>query len=211
VGRAFLLLLAATLLSSPLQTTPLVGLWDSTSISQGGIGSTLEFRLNGTFVEATTVIVNGYYRVADGRLVIGEQPLAAGATAGTSMAVAVEGDVMRVTAPDGSVVRKDRVGRPEAGKPAIVGAWRYRHYTGTTAFERYTDDGLMFFRLPMKSYVGRYVLKANEIVLTRPSQADVSMTVALRGHELVLSNSGRTTTYRRDSAGPWYERERIGR
>jgi hypothetical protein len=205
------LVLAATFLSSTLQTTPLVGLWDSATTSTGGIGSTLEFRADGTFVEATTVIVNGYYRIIDGRLVVGDQPLGSKADAAKSLRIAVDGDVLRQTAPDGAVLRKDRLGRPEVGKPAIVGAWRYRHYTGTTAFERYTDDGRMFFRLPMKSSVGRYVLQGNQLLLKRPNQADRAMTVVLAGDELTLTSTDRTANYRRDNAGPWYDREHIVR
>lgn len=205
------LILTAALLAPRSQPTPLVGLWDSATTSNGGIGSTLEFRADGTFVEATTVIVNAFYRVTGGRLVIAEKPFAAEAPADMSVRVEVEGDVLRWTGPDGSLVRKERLGRAEAGKPGIVGAWRYRHDTGTTAFERFTDDGRMFFRLPMKSYVGRYVLKGSDLVLSRPNQAGVVMKIVVQTDELSLSTGGRTTTYRRDEAGPWYDRERLVR
>lgn len=205
------LALTAALLAPGLQTPSLVGLWDSATTSSGGIGSTLEFRADGTFVEATTVIVNAFYRATGGRLVIAERPIAAQAPADMSVRIEVEGDVLRWTGPDGSIVRKERLGRPEAGQPPIVGAWRYRHDTGTTAFERFTDDGRMFFRLPMKSWVGRYVLKGSELVLTRPNQADVVMQIVLRSDDLSLASGGRTTTYRRDHAGSWYDRERIVR
>lgn len=79
------------------------------------------------------------------------------------------------------------------------------------AFERFTDDGRMFFRLPMKSYVGRYVLKGSDLVLSRPNQAGVVMKIVVQTDELSLSTGGRTTTYRRDEAGPWYDRERLVR
>lgn len=183
---------AITLLLSMPQPTPtsIVGLWDSATTSTGGIGSTLEFRADGTFVEATTVIVNAYYRVTAGRLVIDERPVGPQAPAAMAVRVEVEGDVLRWTGPDGAMVRKERLGRPEAGKPAIVGAWRYRHDTGTTAFD---------------------VLKGSELLLTRPSQADVAMKVVLMGDDLTLSTNDRTSSYRRDTAGPWYERERISK
>lgn len=205
------LVLAEAVRASRSQPESLVGLWDSATTSAGGIGSTIEFRADGTFVEATTVIVNGYYRVTGDQLEIGERPFGPDSKPGQSVRFVVEGSVMRATAPDGSVLRKDRLGQPEPGKPAIVGAWRYRHYTGPTAYERYSDDGRMFFRLPMKSFVGRYVVKGDDLVLTRPNQAGVTMRVSQRGDQFILSGSGRTTTYRRDTAGPWYAREQIAR
>lgn len=54
----------------------LTGLWDSVTTSQGGIGTTLEFRSDATFVEATTVIVNSFFRIVGEHLVIEEQPIA---------------------------------------------------------------------------------------------------------------------------------------
>ncbi|HEY7476348.1 MAG TPA: hypothetical protein VH679_15110 [Vicinamibacterales bacterium] len=202
------LVLAAFLLMSQPQTTPLVGLWDSTT-SAGGIGTTLEFRADGTFVEATTVIVNGYYRLADGRLVIGEHPVGSNAGAGMSVQVVLEGNVLRVTGPDGAVIRKERLGGPEAAQPSIAGVWRYRHDTGLFAFERYTDNGRIFFRLPMKSSTGQYLLTGSELVLKRPGQRDILMRAVVRADQLALTTNGLTSNYQRDLAGPWYDREHI--
>jgi hypothetical protein len=90
--------------------------------------------------------------------------------------------------------------------------WRYRHYTGALAFERYTMDGRMYFRLPMRSFVGRYALKGRELSLTQSNRPMVRMTVAFDGGDtLNLSGNNRTTPYRRDAAGPWYEREHVSR
>ena len=56
------IVIAVALLPVLFQADPIVGLWDSTRTSAGGLGTTLEFRADGTFVEAATVIVNTYYR-----------------------------------------------------------------------------------------------------------------------------------------------------
>jgi hypothetical protein len=188
----------------------LVGFWESATTSRGGIGHTFEFRADGTFVEATTVIVDGHYRLIGDRLVNGEQPVGPDADASKATRIKIDGDVLVETGPDGSVVMKERVG---AGikNSQLVGAWRYRHYTDVVAFERYTDDGRMFFRLPMLSSVGRYILKGNELLLVRPSQTDARMAIDLQGDALSLVSAGQATKYRRESAGPWYEREHIVR
>lgn len=205
------LVLAAALISPAPPATSLVGLWESARTSKGGIGHTLEFRAGGAFVDAVTVIVDGYYRVVGDRLVVGEHP-AADPDASKAPRFKIEDDVLVQTGPDGSVVRKARLGRAEEGKPAIVGEWRYRHDTKAIAFERYTGEGRMFFRLPMSSSVGRYSLKTCEIVLILPNRPDVTMTLDVRGDELSLSGSdGRTTVYRRVTAGAWYDTEHIDR
>jgi len=203
------LVLVAALISPVDETANLIGLWDSVKTSSGGIGQTLEFRGDGTFVEAATVLVDGYYRVIGDRLVVGQQPL--GADAKQSTRIKIEGDVFVQTGPDGTVIRRERIGPGGEGKAGIVGAWRYHHYTNAVAFERYTDEGRFFFRLPMSSSVGRYVLKGGELLLLRPNQPDVKMRAETRGDTLSLSGGGRVTDYRRDPAGPWYDREHIAR
>jgi hypothetical protein len=98
------LVLAATLMSPTPETTGMVGLWESTRTSSGGIGHTMEFRADGAFVEATTVIVDGYYRVVGDRLVVGAQPPGADPDAGKAPQFKIEGDELVQTGPDGSVV-----------------------------------------------------------------------------------------------------------
>lgn len=206
-----LILLVGALTSPAPRANGLVGLWASATTSRGGIGHTLEFRSDGTFVEAPTVIIDGYYRVIGDRLIVGERPPRADAATEKSPRFKIDGDLLVQTDLDGSVERKERVGVAEAGKPRIIGVWQYRHYTKAIAFERYTDDGRMLFRLPMSSSSGRYVLKGKELLLLRPKQPDVTMAIEIRGDALSLSSDGRRTDYRRDTAGPWYEREHIAK
>ncbi len=139
------LVLVAALISPVDETANLIGLWDSVKTSSGGIGQTLEFRGDGTFVEAATVLVDGYYRVIGDRLVVGQQPL--GADAKQSTRIKIEGDVF----------------------------------------------------------------EGGELLLLRPNQPDVKMRAETRGDTLSLSGGGRVTDYRRDPAGPWYDREHIAR
>jgi hypothetical protein len=39
---------------------------------------------------------------------------------------------------DGGEVRKERFGAQDRYTGSLIGAWRYRHYTGAVAFELYT-------------------------------------------------------------------------
>ena len=204
-----LLVIGSSPASQASEETSLIGLWDSAATSSGGIGQTLEFRADGTFVEATTVIVDGYYRLIDDRIIVGEQPPGPDAETASAPRIKINGDLLVETDPDGSIVRKERIGPKVAGVTGIVGAWRYRHYTKAIAFERYTNDGRMLFRLPMISAVGHYSLDGNELLLAWPSKPEMRMAIEIRGDALRLSRDGRTTDYRRDKAGPWYEREHI--
>ena len=194
-----------------LQANPIVGLWDSARTSAGGLGSTLEFRADGTFVEAATVIVNTYYRIVGDRLLIDEQPIPQDAQADAAVPIEIAGDLFRMNIPDGTVIEKQRLPGSARGQSPIAGVWTYRHPTGAMAFERYTDEGRMHFRLPMTSVRGTWTLNGTELVLVRSTQPETKATVTLTGDALTLTAGGRGTEYRRDGGGTWYAREQSGK
>ncbi|HEX6903086.1 MAG TPA: hypothetical protein VF789_25435 [Thermoanaerobaculia bacterium] len=196
---------------SPPETRDLVGFWETRETSRGGIGHALELRPDGTYVEATTVLVNGAYRVAGDRLIIGET---LGALEGDKAAAAsrfeIQGDTLIQTSPDGSKLEKKRLGKADEGRPAIEGAWRYRHDTGVTAFEKYTPDGRLLFRLPMTSSTGCYKIAGARITFNSPGHKEKTVTFKTRSGDLVLRNSGKPdAVYGLAEAGPWYDREPI--
>ena len=157
------------------------------------------------------MIIDAYYQLMGDRLIVdAHQPVRPDSDVSKARHIEFDGDALVETGPDGSVVRKERVG--SGGKSArLVGSWKYRHYTDLVAFEKYTDDGRLCFRLPMRSSVGRYILKGNELLMVRPNLVDARMTLDLLGDTLSLVHDGETTKYRRVGAGPWYERENIVR
>ena len=144
-----------------------IGLWESVNTSRGGIGHTIEFRPDGTFVEATTVIVNMRYRLQGDELFVresgGKEPAKESATV-----VKISERTLIQTAPDGSFVEKQRLGDRKSGESGLVGAWRYRHYTGAIAFERYTPGGQLFFRLPLSSSAGCFVSRQSQLTFAGP-------------------------------------------
>jgi hypothetical protein len=94
------------------KTQTLVGLWESRETSKGGIGHTVEFRQDGTFVEATTVMVNFTYHVSGDRLTLDEAP-------GDSVKFRIEGDTFLQTQADGSTLKKSALGRlRKAARPS---------------------------------------------------------------------------------------------
>ena len=93
----------------------LVGLWESEETSSGGIGHALEFRADGTFVQATTVIVDTSYRLIGDRLVVGPDASGASPDGSKSPSFRVEGGVLMRTGSDGAVLRADRLAGEQTG------------------------------------------------------------------------------------------------
>lgn len=206
----FPLLIAATVCSEP-QSSVLVGRWESRHTSKGGIGNVLEFHPDGSFIEALTVIVNLAYAVSGDQLTVtnpGEKPVPESAVHFKADATSF---VRRTTS--GTEMVATRVGRPEAGTEAIVGSWRYRHYTGAIAFEHYTVDGKLALRLPMTSSVGCYDIDADGHVVTMSytstSGGSHRLQFDISNDELIVKSTDKSWSYIRPQYGNWYDIEYV--
>jgi hypothetical protein len=206
-------ILAATLALAISASSPgdsrLIGVWESRETSQGGIGGAFEFRPDGSYVDATLVIVEIPYRVDGNRLILGGDASGAGAEKNVST-FRFDGDALVQTGPDGSVVRRERLRGQKASAPTIVGEWRYCHSAGAVAYERYTDSGKLLLRIPMRSMTGRYSFEGDVLTLSRGQSPDVKLKAVVKGDSLVVSgSSGRSHELRREPAGDWYDLSRV--
>src|SRR5262249_20052136 len=186
--------------------TSLIGFWESEATSQGGIGHTLELKADGKLVTSFTVMVDGVYRATAGSLFIAENAKAlAEATEGTRFTITQ--NLFVLTDSDGQDIRKERLGvQPRANTP-LVGDWRYRHDTGAIAYERYTDDGRLLFRLPMGSRQGCYRAASGSFTMNT-LQVNSTMQYTLASGRLTLrEGAGKSSAYRR--AEPWYPRDLV--
>ena len=183
----------------------LVGLWESKETSQGGIGHAFQFRPDGTFVDAAVVMVEIPYRVTGDRLVLGEEPPAGKPDTRQTSSIRFEGDALLQTGPDGSVLRRERL--PGSAKTSgVLGDWRYCHYAGAIAYDRFTDSGKLLLRLPMRSSTGRYLVAGDALTLSKPSQPDAQLKAEVRDGKLVVSGStGKRAEYRHEPSGAWYD------
>jgi hypothetical protein len=200
------LLVAAALACTPPSDGTVVGFWESTSTTRGGIGQAIEPKPSGEMVTSTTFIVDQAYRAADGKLALAEGATKLDTPTGETTFKIVNGVFLQSDG-EGGEIRKERLGTTEAGADSIVGAWRYRHYTGAIAFERYTTDGRLLFRLPMTSQTSCYQATDTTVTVETPGRATL-MTYTVAGSMLTLrSSDGKSYGYRR--ADPWYPRDQI--
>jgi len=202
-------ILVALASCSAVTDRSLVGLWESVARSRGGIGHTLEFKPDGSAVAAITVIVDQIYRVDAGKLLMADDEAALKSeTDGPK--VEVQGTAFTLTSSNGEALVKERVGAVEDARRPIVGVWRYRHLTGRMAFERFTANGWMLFRLPLKTQPGCYTLASGTLTVT---SAEVATTATfkskLTGDELELRTEGQEPNLYKRAPGAWYPRETI--
>jgi len=183
----------------------LAGFWESRQTSKGGIGHTLEFRPDGTYVEAATVMVSYKYRVEGDRLIL-EIPDDSSQETG----IKIQGDTLIQTVQGGVTIRKQRVGKAVEGAPPIVGVWRYSSGLGGDAFEKYTGDGRMSLRMPIAGSTGCYTINGGRLSMTSPGRGSKEIPFESQAGGLVLHGPGKDpTAYVRETAGAWYDREHL--
>jgi hypothetical protein len=148
------------------------------------------------------------YRFEGGKLFVFQTQASPDTSKNSGAEVVFEGKNHLVKGADGSTVRKESLEAKQSSS-SIVGAWRYRHYTGAIAFERYTSDGLLQFRLPMTSSSGCYSVEKNRINLIQNAKK-TAIPFKLISGQLSLENANKPPSlYHRETAGAWYPRDMI--
>ena len=126
---------------TPQAGREVLGLWENTHKTLGGIGGAWWFEPSGRVVAATLFVGDATYERKDGRLLL----RSSGSPKPDDVPLGDLGpDTWRIVG-EGMTMTKVRVG-PVADPPSVVGTWRYKHYTGGTAYERYGQDGTLQYR-----------------------------------------------------------------
>jgi len=198
--------LTSALACQAIQNNEFIGLWESTNKSKGGIGNNIEFKKNGSFVSAVTVLVDLNYRLKEGILYVNRNP-GEPISNDTGTQIHINSDSIVMVDPEGNTQEKKRI-HPNPSK-SIVGEYRYRHYTGGIAYEKYTSDGVMMFRLPMNYNKGCYELEGNKILFTQENKTQAASLFNVTKDSLVLEGKTNRVEYRRVPWGGWYDSEHI--
>jgi len=188
----------------------IVGCWESTAKSRGGIGQALEFRADGTVAQHMIVLVDLKYRVDGATIVLDAMEEGEKESAPEGVPIGkLEADTWTFGEGAEAVVKK-RVGPAGPGAPSVVGTWSYDHPAGigTHAFERFDADGWMRFRLVMPGGAspGTYERKDLTLKLTFDGKA-ASHALSITGDRLRLVSEDpepQTNEYRYVGARAWY-------
>ena len=183
-----------------------LGLWESAEKSNGGIGGALEFRTGGAAAVGNVVLVDAFYQVKDGTVILSEQ--AGGPPIpGSTLPLTIDGGDWKASA-GGQQIVKTRVGTAVAGQSPIVGVWKYTHPTGAPAWERYTGEGTMFLRVVLSATAATYVVSGSTVTISGAGGTP-TFRGALDGDALTMTTAdGRATRYLRASPANWYELKR---
>jgi hypothetical protein len=184
-----LLLSAAILLAPPISSV--VGQWESVERSRGGIGNIVEFRPDGTVSQLSAAMGDAIYRVEGSWLVTSWKDPESGKSSETVSEISFEGDALIEKAGEGenaSETRMSRVGQGPKGRPPIVGKWCYEYLPGVNALREFTEDGRMFWRLPLRPSRGRYISAGDTLSIEMEGSEGKAFTYKVEGELLTLTS-----------------------
>ncbi len=202
----FGLLLASTVACQAVLDAGQIGFWESTVTSRGGIGSNIEFKLDGSYHNAVTVLVDLAYDIKEGKLYIAkDKGEAVSYEDGVSIKISQNGYI--VVGPDGKEEVRNRI---NAGKPnSIIGEYSYRHYTRAIAYEKFTENGLLRLRIPMSADGGCYSIVKNIILLASKSKPETSVVFRANQKKLTFESEEGDFTYNYLPEGAWYKSDAV--
>jgi len=200
------LALASTLVCQPLENTGLVGFWESSLISKGSIGNNIEFKSDGSYISAVTVLVDILYKVKNGKIYNAKNPGEA-VSFESGASIRIEDDALVLIDQEGKEGVRNRI--TERKGDSVLGKYKYRHYTGGIAYEQYTDDGVLKFRLPMRSTRGCYIIDGNNVNIILSNKESKALKYKLNSKNLILKDKGRESAYKLVKEGAWYESDKI--
>ena len=200
------LVLATSLACKSPGNDIITGLWEAASVSRGGIGHNIEFRNDGTYTMAVTVLIELSYEIKNGKFFMSHNK---GESIDYDKGAKIEITKLGFTLTNENGETEVKIKERPSKEKTIVGKYIYRHYTGAMAFEKYTNDGIVKFRLPKKSFSGCFFIDENTIKVTRPHEETVEMKYKLSNTVLYLNNSEGKNSYNFVSEGTWYESKEI--
>jgi hypothetical protein len=187
------LLLAA----QPAGQSPLVGRWDAEARSGGGLGIWFELADQGACQQTVGAMVDATWSLEGEGLTV-SIPNPAGQPVVQHASVSFQGPTLTEVF-EGLPKHMTRWG-PSPAAPSIVGVWSYPHPAGGTAYEEYTEDGRMLFRLPIKTTSCRWTVDADRLALTVGKESTKSRW-RIAGDTLTMEAETGARTFRRERAG----------
>ena len=175
--------------SSPGLPAGLIGTWDATNRSHGGIGSTVILGRDSAFVLVLGAMVDGEYRIKGQDFTIIGEDDGSGQRFTETQKLTFAGDTAVLSA-KGCAMKLTPL---EAGIPAnsLVGKWRMIHLTGVPAYEEFSADGSVRLRVPIVVQKGKYRVTGDSIAFhtITPAPEDWVVGFTMAGDTLTVSNS----------------------
>lgn len=191
--------LALLVLTAPVAPESLlVGQWESVARSEGGVGTAIQFKPNGSVVAITVAMVEFKYSIDGDQLESRFVEPETGKVDDEPSTSTIRFDQDTLVKRDGPgegqevVMKRARPARP--GVPRIVGQWSYPAF-GATAFVTFTTKGDMLLRIPMSMRKGTWSAEGINLTIAYEGQRASRATYGIENGVLTIKSRGRAERY----------------
>lgn len=157
------------------------------------VGRVVEFHSDGTYALFITAMDDYTYTVRKNKLTTIES------LDGTKETFPIVFDRGNLIVKNGNGRGSDRVmTRQSASNPKqpILGTWKFSHPTGATAFETFTKDGHMYFRMPLDVTPGTWSATSDHVTVQLSGKDAETSPYRIDGNILTITESGQPQRYR---------------
>jgi hypothetical protein len=169
----------------------LVGQWESTERTPGGVGEVIEFRADGTARQISAAMGDAAWELRDDWLLTFWKDRATGKVSVLANRVELEGDELLQKDEQGNLVSRMRRVGPE-GKSLLDGIWCSEDGPGLTTYTEFTAGGEMFIRLPIRELPGRYWLSGDQLAVELEGSSRKEFQFKVVGDVLTVTPAGGT-------------------
>jgi len=144
----------------------IIGKWESVNRSNTGIGSSYVFYSNGKFDFITGAMIDYIYHVKNDRLITTFVNVFNKRVKKDTSLIEIKNDTLNQNnISNGKITKKvyTRVNNESGNKFSIIGKWKSQNEAGQTAFYNFTEDGVLYFRLPFEIKKGTFTINENNI------------------------------------------------
>jgi hypothetical protein len=168
------------------------GMWSSQSRTKGGLGAQWVLSNDGKATYTFGALVDFRYEVKGNQITM--TLLDSGQVATKEVLVdefKIEGDTLTINPNDPNKKQAmKRVGRQYPGTNPIVGEWTYKHYTGGSAYMRYSRAGVVELSVPFQSLSGKYHVSKGDITFELQGQKPINNKFHQENMFLTITDSG---------------------
>lgn len=201
-----LLLILAGLVQTAAAAAPpapppaILGQWESAVRNKGGIGNILEFMPDGRVTQISAAMGDTTYEVQGEWLRTYYTDEETGKSRESELLLEFEGgDRFAEKGADGEAQGfSDRVGKPVAGAPPLVGQWCSLFLDMLTNYRQFTADGKLYVRMPIVTLRGTYKVEGADLTVEIFGQPPGRYPFRIENGQLIIkSRDGSDRVYKR--------------
>ncbi len=163
--------------------------------------STIDLMPNGRFTFEKFLIADYNYKLNGKKMITSVKVEKTGKTRIDSSEITLNKDTLFIAFQKGRVKEKLKLVRLPHSKSepeGIAGTYKWKYYTGDTAYSKFTKDGWWHFWMPVQYGEGNYKVKDDSLYLSFRG-TKIPAAFGLKNNSIIYNDKGKLQVYKKES------------